>query len=68
MGDERDLGPHARGGRGRLATGMAATHDDDVVLRVHHSKFLRASSFYPTAGVASIFTNDVSIQCVSRET
>src|SRR5262249_29251103 len=68
MGDERDLGAHARGGRGGLATGMAATHDDDVVLRVHHSKFLRAPSFYPTAGGASIFTSDVSVQCVSRET
>jgi len=68
MGDQRDLGPRARGGRSRLATGMAATHDDDVVLQIRHSKFLRASSFYPTASGASIFTHDVSIQCVSRET
>ena len=54
MGDERDLGAHACGGRGSLASSMAATHDDDIVLRVHHSKSLRAPSFYPTAGGASI--------------
>jgi hypothetical protein len=39
MGDERDLGAHARGGRGGLAPGMAAAHDDDIVPRVHRSKF-----------------------------
>src|SRR5262249_48772194 len=54
MGDERDLGAHARGGRGGLATGMAATHDDAIVFRVHHPKSLRAPSFYPTADGASI--------------
>jgi hypothetical protein len=54
MGDERDLGAHARGGRGGLATSMATPHDDDIVSRVHHSKFLHAPSFYSTAGGASI--------------
>src|ERR1700757_1969799 len=50
MGDERDLGPHARGGRGRLATGMAAPHDDDGVLRFHHSNLSeRRASTRPQA-------------------
>src|SRR6516165_5719727 len=39
MGDERDLRAHARGRGGGLATSMAAAHDDDIVLRVHRSKF-----------------------------
>src|SRR5262249_56370629 len=34
MGDERDLGAHARARPGGPATGMAAAHDEDIVPRV----------------------------------
>jgi hypothetical protein len=35
MGDKRDFGTHARGGRGGLAAGMAATDDHNIVFRIH---------------------------------
>jgi hypothetical protein len=37
MGDERGLGAHARSGRGGLATGVTAAHDNDVVVHVRPS-------------------------------
>jgi hypothetical protein len=35
MGDKRGFGAHARGGRGGLAAGMAATDDNNIVFRIH---------------------------------
>ena len=67
MGDERRVGSHARGRGGRLATGMASSHDDEVVMRAHRLKS-RMAGFYLRPARASILTTDLRAECVSRET
>src|SRR6476620_3583486 len=67
MGDERRAGSHARGRGGRLATGMASPHDDDVVMRAHRLES-RMAGFYLRPAQASILTTDLRAECVSRET
>src|SRR5262249_6156403 len=68
MGDERDLGAHARGGRGGLAAGMAAAHDDDIVPRVHRSKSPSAE-LLPDCGWSVHFQTMPRLRWrVSRET
>ena len=61
MGDQRRLGAHARGRGGRLAAGMAAAHDDDIVIARSSARILRmAGLLAQTARHASILTTDVS--------
>jgi hypothetical protein len=59
MGDERRFGSHARGRGCRLATGMASSHDDDVVMRAHRLES-RMAGFYLSSAQASILHTDLS--------
>ena len=55
--DERRRGPHPRGGRCRLAAGMAATDDDDVVVGLCDVTEATGSPFQSCWGVEPSIDN-----------